>query len=112
MKTVRCVPWLDMVRHHVRAVPIGPRFNFPTCQRCKGVMVDAIEIVHENAKQVWVRGKHSGYRDEWTAEWHAHQGRQEDVVRVDFESPWDEEDLRRALGSMVMFPADSQMDAT
>lgn len=112
---VRRVNFVDHARHHVREVPCDRYFNRPQCQACAiplwnptyerwtydGPELDRVEVVHGNDKQIFIRA---------ICDAPGHSGNREDVIRVDFEHKWDEEDLVRALQSCVFFRRDSQAD--
>jgi hypothetical protein len=103
---VKRIHWLDQVQYEARHRGIGPNrkpwsalssgllvppnaaANFPICEECGGQLLDAIELVEETRMSVTILGKHHG---------------EEDYFRIDFERPWTQDDLTRALRSAVLF---------
>ncbi len=95
---------LAQVQHEARTLGLGPYRrsaispllvpqayedpNFPRCALCNHALLDSIEMVDGNRTSVVILGKHHGA---------------EDYFRIDFEKPYTQDDLSRALRSTILF---------
>lgn len=87
---VRHTPLLTLVRHGAKA---QRHYGFPTCKLCVDAhgtapSVDAVEVVNQTRTTLEVLARHHGA---------------EDVLRIDFESEYDADDMAMAIRALEFF---------